>query len=246
MRRRSLIGGVIASASTLGIATWVRAQGDMLPSWNDGPAKASLVDFVTRTTTAGGRDWVPVPERIATFDNDGTLWAEQPVYFQVAFAVDRVKALAPQNPGWKQKEPFKSVLAGDRAALAKLGAKLCRVAIGLALVAGRSHSNTKASERPSTADDLEQPRGLALERAVGAPHGVGGRRRLPGEPVGDPLRDLRPQEARRSQHVRRDGGRTRQTIDLELCSLPPGEHLTRRFPDELRHHVTSASFRITT
>ena len=69
------------------------AQGDPLPSWNDGPNKQSIVDFVTRTTTPGSRDWVPVPERIATFDNDGTLWTEQPMYFQTIFAMDRVKAM---------------------------------------------------------------------------------------------------------------------------------------------------------
>ena len=92
---------------------------DPLPSWNDGNAKQSLVDFVTRVTTPGGKDFVPEAERIATFDNDGTLWSEQPLYFQMLFAFERVKALAPEHPDWKTKEPFKSVLAGDlEAALA--------------------------------------------------------------------------------------------------------------------------------
>src|SRR5262249_56393049 len=72
-----------------------------------------ILDFVARTTTTGSPDLVPVAERIATFDNDGCLWAEQPMYFQLAFALDRVKALAPQHPEWKTKEPFKSLLAGD-------------------------------------------------------------------------------------------------------------------------------------
>jgi phosphoglycolate phosphatase-like HAD superfamily hydrolase len=89
------------------------AADDPLPSWNDGAAKGAIVDFVQRVTTPGGKDFVPASERIATFDNDGTLWAEQPVYFQFAFALDRVKVLAPQHPEWKDQEPFKSVLAGD-------------------------------------------------------------------------------------------------------------------------------------
>jgi phosphoserine phosphatase len=86
---------------------------DPLPSWNDGPAKQSIVEFVGRVTKPGSPDFVPVPERIATFDNDGTLWAEQPMYFQFFFALDRVKALAPQHPEWKTKEPFASLLKGD-------------------------------------------------------------------------------------------------------------------------------------
>jgi len=86
---------------------------DPLPSWNDGPAKQAIVAFVQRVTHAGGSDFVPPAERIAVFDNDGTLWAEQPVYFQVQFALDRVKAMAPQHPEWRSKEPFKYLLAGD-------------------------------------------------------------------------------------------------------------------------------------
>jgi hypothetical protein len=89
------------------------AADDPLPSWNDGAAKRAIVDFVQRVTTSGGQDFVPERERIATFDNDGTLWAEQPMYFQLAFALDRVKALAPQHPEWQEQEPFKSILKGD-------------------------------------------------------------------------------------------------------------------------------------
>jgi phosphoserine phosphatase len=84
-----------------------------LPSWNDGPAKTSIVEFVTKVTTAGSPDFVPFPERIATFDNDGTLWCEQPLPVQFFFALDRVKALAPQHPEWKTNEPFASLLNGD-------------------------------------------------------------------------------------------------------------------------------------
>src|SRR5436305_12552694 len=84
-----------------------------LPSWNDGPAKQSIVAFVEKVTKDGSPDFVPVPERIATFDNDGTLWCEQPMPVQLFFALDRVKALAPQHPEWKTKEPFASLLKGD-------------------------------------------------------------------------------------------------------------------------------------
>jgi phosphoserine phosphatase len=86
---------------------------DSLPSWNDGKAKQSIIAFVEQVTKAGSPDFVPPAERIAVFDNDGTLWAEQPMYFQVLFALDRVKALAPQHPEWKNKEPFASLLKGD-------------------------------------------------------------------------------------------------------------------------------------
>jgi phosphoserine phosphatase len=86
---------------------------DPLPSWSDGPAKQAIVGFVDRVTKAGSPDFVPPAERIATFDNDGTLWAEQPMYFQMLFALDRVKTLAPQHPEWKEKEPFASLLKGD-------------------------------------------------------------------------------------------------------------------------------------
>lgn len=84
-----------------------------LPSWNDTATKKAITTFVERVTKQGSPDIVPEAERIATFDNDGTLWAEQPIYFQLAFALDRVKALAPLHPEWKDKEPFASLLKGD-------------------------------------------------------------------------------------------------------------------------------------
>lgn len=95
------------------ISTPNARSADPLPSWNNGPAKRSILDFVAKVTKKGSPNFVPVEERIATFDNDGTLWAEQPLYFQFLFGIDRVKELAPQHPEWKDKEPFKSVLAGD-------------------------------------------------------------------------------------------------------------------------------------
>jgi hypothetical protein len=86
---------------------------DPLPSWNDTASKQAIIAFVGKVTQQGSPNFVPVPERIATFDNDGTLWAEQPMYFQLFFALDRVKALAPQHPEWKTREPFASLLKGD-------------------------------------------------------------------------------------------------------------------------------------
>ncbi len=94
---------------------------DFLPSWNEGASKARVVDFVQSVTDPTGKQYVPPAERIAVFDNDGTLWSEQPMYFQLAFILDRVKALAPQHPEWRTQEPFKSVLAGDMAGVAKAG-----------------------------------------------------------------------------------------------------------------------------
>jgi phosphoserine phosphatase len=99
-----------------------RAQAaDPLPSWNEGRAKQSILDFVAAVTREGSPDFVPVPQRIATFDNDGTLWVEQPMYTQLAFALDRVKALAPLHPEWKAKQPFKAALEGDMKTLAESG-----------------------------------------------------------------------------------------------------------------------------
>ncbi len=103
-----------ALAAMLALATTVaRAAADPLPSWNDTAPKKAIVAFVERVTKEGSPDFVPPAERIATFDNDGTLWCEQPIYFQLMFAFDRVKALAPQHPEWKTKEPFASLLKGD-------------------------------------------------------------------------------------------------------------------------------------
>ncbi|MGO4263954.1 hypothetical protein AB4Y92_25635, partial [Lysobacter sp. TAB13] len=92
----------------------VLAQSDPLPSWNDGKAKTAIVEFVRRVTREGGPDFVKPAARIATFDNDGTLWAEQPVYFQLQFAFDEVKRLAPLYPEWKSKEPYRSFPASVR------------------------------------------------------------------------------------------------------------------------------------
>lgn len=110
MLKQRLAAALLAAAALT--STTARAQ-DPLPSWNDGPAKQSIITFVEKVTKPGSPGFVPVPERIATFDNDGTLWCEKPLPVQLYFALDRVKALAPQHPGWKTNEPFASILTGD-------------------------------------------------------------------------------------------------------------------------------------
>src|SRR5215212_164552 len=110
---------VVASILCGSTAAW--AQSDPLPSWNEGVAKRAIIEFVTAVTRDGSPDFVAGPERVATFDNDGTLWIEQPTYVQFAFALDRVKALAPLHPEWKDKQPFKAVLEGDMATIAAAG-----------------------------------------------------------------------------------------------------------------------------
>jgi hypothetical protein len=97
------------------------AFAEVLSSWNTGATRDAIVAFVERTTKQGGADYVPPGERIAVFDNDGTLWAEQPAYFQLLFAIDRVRELAPQHPEWKEMQPFKAVLENDMKALAAAG-----------------------------------------------------------------------------------------------------------------------------
>ena len=107
---------------SLAAASSARAQGtDPLPSWRDGKAKQSILSFVAAVTARGSSDFVPASERIATFDNDGTLWVEQPMYVQLIFALDRVKALLPMHPEWKKKQPFKAALEGDMKTLAGAG-----------------------------------------------------------------------------------------------------------------------------
>jgi phosphoglycolate phosphatase-like HAD superfamily hydrolase len=117
---------------------------DVLPSWNEGPARSALVDFVARVTKEGGPDFVPVEKRIATFDNDGTLWCEQPMYFQELFAFDRIKAMAEEHPEWKGQEPYKSVLAGDLQGFAETGQQ------GLLEIMGRTHSGMTTDEFAAT------------------------------------------------------------------------------------------------
>ena len=121
--RRLLLSAlaVLPTLSVLLLIVPAQAQPDPLPSWNEGVAKRAITDFVARVTWQGGPDFVPPDERIATFDNDGTLWVEHPMYVQLAFALDRVKALAPMHPEWKDKQPFKAVLEGDMKTLGASG-----------------------------------------------------------------------------------------------------------------------------
>ncbi|WP_010484531.1 HAD family hydrolase [Pseudomonas sp. S9] len=107
---------------------------DELPSWNDGPSRQAIVEFVQAVTSEGSKDYVPVAERIAVFDNDGTLWSEQPMYFQLLFALSEVKRLAPQHPEWKTEQPFKAVLENDHKTLAASGME------GLMKIVGATHT----------------------------------------------------------------------------------------------------------
>lgn len=107
---------------------------DPLPSWNEGPSKQQIIDFVQAVTVEGSKDYVKPAERIAVFDNDGTLWTEQPAYFEVLFAFDEVKRLAPQHPEWKTTQPFQAVLEGDHQALAAAGMQ------GLLKIIGATHT----------------------------------------------------------------------------------------------------------
>lgn len=112
-----------------------------LPSWNEGAARASIIDFVKRVTTqSDAAAYIPPAQRIAVFDNDGTLWAEQPVYFQLAFALDRVKALAPSHPEWRNTQPFKGVLEGDMKSVAASGEK------GLMQIVAATHAGNTTAE----------------------------------------------------------------------------------------------------
>jgi phosphoserine phosphatase len=115
--------GAMALLCGLGVAAVARAQTDPLPSWNDGPAKQAIVHFVQTTTDQTNPAFVPPAARIATFDQDGTTWVEHPMYTQIVYCLDRVAVLPKQKPELRHIEPFKTVLSGDRAAIAKLTMK---------------------------------------------------------------------------------------------------------------------------
>ena len=129
-------------ASTLAMPVTALAQGAKAPlsSWSDGDAKARIIDFVKAVTTEGNADFVDLDNRIAVFDNDGTLWGEQPMYVQLAFVLDRVKALAPQHPEWQTTEPFKSVLSGDLNGVAASGER------GLVELVAATHAGMTSEE----------------------------------------------------------------------------------------------------
>jgi phosphoserine phosphatase len=137
-----------ARSFLLVVATIVNANAaDPLPSWNDTAPRKALITFVEKVTKPGSPDFVPPAERIATFDNDGTLWAEQPLYFQFQFAVDQVKALAPKHPEWKTNEPFASVLKGDMNAITASGVK------GMLELTESTHAGMTTAEFSKTVTD---------------------------------------------------------------------------------------------
>jgi len=135
---RFLLSGFVAICAVLLCA--VAYAADPLPSWNDGTAKTTIMEFVAAVTEKGGRDYVEPAERIAVFDNDGTLWVESPMYTQILFAFDRVKKLAPKHPEWKTKQPFKALLAGDMKTVGASGAK------GIMEILMATHSGMTAEE----------------------------------------------------------------------------------------------------
>jgi hypothetical protein len=122
---KRLAGLVVLALSVFALSLSATAAGvqDPLPSWNDGEAKRAIVAFVKAVTEKGSKDFVAPADRIATFDQDGTLWVEQPAYAQAIFALHRIAAIAPQHPEWKDQEPFKSIITGDREALGKFSEK---------------------------------------------------------------------------------------------------------------------------
>jgi len=138
--RRKLVGSVVFAALLWPTSIVTSVAQENLPSWNDGTAKSAIIEFVSAVTNEGGADYIAPADRIATFDNDGTLWSEQPFYFQLAFALDRVKALAPDRPEWKETDPFKSVLAGDMKGVLASGKK------GLAQIIAATHAGTTTDE----------------------------------------------------------------------------------------------------
>jgi phosphoserine phosphatase len=142
--RRALL--TLAVAAPFGRSVFAQPA-DPLPSWNDGPAKARILAFVQSVTQGGGPDYVPPAERVAVFDNDGTLWAEQPVYVQAFFVADRIRAMAPDHPEWKAREPYASVLRGDLRGLAAAGEK------GLAKLVMATHAGMTSERFARTVED---------------------------------------------------------------------------------------------
>jgi hypothetical protein len=120
-RRQVLAGAATAAVAMVLPSRATRGEADPLPSWADGSVKAAILAFVSAVTAPGGAEFVAPAERVAVFDNDGTLWVEKPVYTQLAFAIDRVRALSPQHPEWRNKQPFKAVLEKDWSRLAAGG-----------------------------------------------------------------------------------------------------------------------------
>ena len=149
--------GAAASVLVLSVVAWgAIPPDDPLPSSNSSASKQAILDVVGRVTRQGGPEFVPVAERIAVFDNDGTLWSEQPIYVQVAFALDRVKKLMPSHPEWKDRQPFKAVLENDMKTVAAGGEK------GILDILAATHVGSTTAEfelgrrfREARVDDVE-------------------------------------------------------------------------------------------
>ena len=152
---RRILGFMLLAASLAGAAALSGCArdagnskaGDPLPSWNSGPAREAIIQFVEDVTDESGPGFVPPAERIAVFDNDGTLWSEQPAYFQLLFAIDRIRAMAPEHPEWKNTQPFKAVLEGDMNALAASGER------GLLELVMASHAGMTTAEFERIVED---------------------------------------------------------------------------------------------
>jgi phosphoserine phosphatase len=148
-----LSASLLSRACAAGLLFFVAVFGlhaqpvDPLPSWNAGISKARVVAFVQAVTEPGGKDFVAPADRIAVFDNDGTLWSEQPMYFQLAFAIDRVRALAPKHPEWKAKQPFKAAIEGDMKTLAAAGER------GVLELVAASHAGLTTDEFAAVVKD---------------------------------------------------------------------------------------------
>jgi phosphoglycolate phosphatase-like HAD superfamily hydrolase len=141
------LGCLVTLGVTLAQGETVASAADPLPSWNDTAAKSAIITFVEHVTSPQSPGFVPPEQRIATFDHDGTLWAEQPIYFQFQFAIDRIKALAPDHPEWKTKEPYKSLLMGDQSVFLAAGDK------SLVTVMAVAHAGMTVDEFQKTVQD---------------------------------------------------------------------------------------------
>jgi phosphoserine phosphatase len=155
---RQLVGSVLVGIASV-LLSFGQARAEPLASWNEGAAKRAIIELVEATSTPTSPGYVAAAERIAVFDNDGTLWAEQPAYFQLAFALDRVRALAPQHPEWKTIQPFKAALEGDMKALAAGGEHAL-----LELVMATHAGNTTEEFQEVVRQWLAEARHPALER----------------------------------------------------------------------------------
>jgi len=193
---------------------------DPLPSWNDGAARRAIVAFVEGATRSGGPDFIAPEARIATFDNDGTLWAEKPMYFQVLFLLDRIRALAPQHPEWRDTEPFKSVLAGDIAGVAATGEH------GIVQLLAATHTGMTTDE---FSDIVRQWMATARHPASGKPYD-----QMTFVPMRELLRYLRANGFK--TYIVSGGGQEFMRPWVEAAYGVPPEHVVGSYGD-LRHEL---------